>query len=551
MVDPKKLAGSDEADDRTYPAHPGIPHGESMDPSLGGVVRGGGEEGGRPAEQAAELRDASADHAVEGSEGLSPEELSELVAPLPPPRRRTRRRVPAEEAPPRRSLTPEQRLVVLDTWQRSGLPAKDFAALIGVSQHTLYKWKKRFEEEGPAGLQDKPRGRKPGSRLPDATRRAIVMLKRSHPDWGQDRIHAVLERTEGFGASPGAIGRVLDEEGYVVEETPTRPHPDKVRRFERARPNQLWQTDLFTFVLKRENRRVHLVAFMDDHSRFVVGHGLHASSSGAMVRETVEAAIANFGAPEEILTDNGTQYHTWRGKSAFRKLMERRGIQQIVSRPRHPQTLGKVERFWGTLWRECLEQAIFTGLDDARRRIALFVDHYNFQRPHSGIDGLVPADRFFAAAPQVQETLRKRVAANALELARSGVPRKTFYLTGRVGKESISLHGEGEKVVLTKGDGVREEVDLGAPGKRDDEVEAQELPESVSDGSAGVVEDVSLEEGPPPATEESESSELVEPAPTDPRPVAQPRGSVERMLQGLRGRLLGSPHPGSDAEGGA
>jgi transposase InsO family protein len=60
---------------------------------------------------------------------------------------------------------------------------------------------------------------------------------------------------------------------------PTHPHPDKVRRFERAGPNQLWQTDLFAFVLKRQNRRVYLVAFMDDHSRFVVSYGLHASQS--------------------------------------------------------------------------------------------------------------------------------------------------------------------------------------------------------------------------------------------------------------------------------
>ena len=67
------------------------------------------------------------------------------------------------------------------------------------------------------------------------------------------------------------------EQGYVVEDL--RPiHRDKVRRFERARPNQLWQSDLFTFVLKRQNRRVHLCAFMDDHSRFIVGYGLHASS---------------------------------------------------------------------------------------------------------------------------------------------------------------------------------------------------------------------------------------------------------------------------------
>ena len=79
-------------------------------------------------------------------------------------------------------------------------------------------------------------------------------------------------------------------------------------------PNELWQTDLFSFLLKRQRRRLHLVAYMDDYSRFIVGFGLHASAAGAMVRETFEQAIANFGAPEEILTDNGAQYVTWRGK---------------------------------------------------------------------------------------------------------------------------------------------------------------------------------------------------------------------------------------------
>jgi hypothetical protein len=95
----------------------------------------------------------------------------------------------------------------------------------------------------------------------------------------------------------------------------------------------LWQTDLFTFVLKRQNRRVYLVAFLDDHSRFVVGYGLHASQSSALVLEVLRAALASYGAPTEILTDNGSQYVTGRGKSAFTKELEQRGIRQVVARP--------------------------------------------------------------------------------------------------------------------------------------------------------------------------------------------------------------------------
>jgi hypothetical protein len=202
---------------------------------------------------------------------------------------------------------------------------------------------------------------------------------------------------------------------------------------------------------------------MDDHSRFVVGYGLHASQSGALVLEVLRAALGTYRCPEEILTDNGTQYVTWRGKSAFSKELDKQGIKQIVATPRRPQTLGKIERFWGSLWRECIESAVFVDLDDARRRIGWYIDHHNFQRPHQGIEGLVPADRYFGAAEEVKRTLTARVAANALELARHGVPKTPFYLTGRVGDQPFSVHAEGERVILTGTSGERREVDLVPP----------------------------------------------------------------------------------------
>lgn len=392
-------------------------------------------------------------------------------------------------------LSPEQRVLLLDTWRRSGLPASDFAALVGISKHTLYTWKKRFEEEGPAGLMDRPRGGPQGSRLPEITKRTILMLKEQNPDWGCQRISDMLLRGPALPASPAAVARILKESGYELEEVLTHPHPDKPREFERARPMQLWQSDLFTFILKRQNRRVYLVAFLDDYSRFIVSYGLYATPSAALVIEVLRAGIASYGPPEEILTDNGSQYVTWRGKSAFERELEKRGIKHLVAAPRRPQTLGKIERFWGTLWRECVETAVFLDLEDARRRIGLFIDHYNLQRPHQGIGGLVPADRFFGAAPEVLATLKARVTANALELARNGVPKEPLYLTGQVGGKAFSVHSEGERVILTAQDGARREIDLAPPPAK----EAAKLPDPVCPHGAPSVE--GLEEGqeePPP-----------------------------------------------------
>jgi hypothetical protein len=93
--------------------------------------------------------------------------------------------------------------------------------------------------------------------LPEITKRAILMMKQDNPDWGCEKISALLVRGPSLPASPQAVARVLHEAGYQTEEGPTRPHTPPVRHFERARPNQLWQTDLFTFVLKRHNRRVY------------------------------------------------------------------------------------------------------------------------------------------------------------------------------------------------------------------------------------------------------------------------------------------------------
>ena len=121
------------------------------------------------------------------------------------------------------NLTPAQRLLLLDTWQRSGLPAGDFAAMVGISKHRLYAWKWKFEREVPGGLVDRPRGGPKGSQLPELTKRTILMLKQANPEWGCQRISDMLLRGPALPASPSAVARVLIEAGYELKEEPNRP----------------------------------------------------------------------------------------------------------------------------------------------------------------------------------------------------------------------------------------------------------------------------------------------------------------------------------------
>lgn len=415
--------------------------------------------------------------------GIRPEESPSPEASPPKgvdEKPKAKRKAAKPKAPPSRKYTAEQKLVLIDTWKQSSLTAKEFTELVSVDYKSFSIWKARFEKEGPAGLFSKAPGPEPGSRVEPMTRKTILLLKEHHPEFGCERISQMLFRGSAIGVSASTVNRVLKEEGYESEEGPTRRHPDKPRRFERAKPGLMWQSDLFCFKLKRNNHMVHLVAYMDDHSRFLTGIGLASSATSAFVLEVVRTAIGNYGPPEEMLTDRGPQYKTWRGKTTFEKEMKSRGIEHIVSRPRHPQTLGKVERFWKTLWNELLKDAIFTDINDARRRIELYTSYYNFQRPHQGIDGLVPADRFFGVGSEVREMLEREVSKNALELARAGKVNKPFYMTGSVGDSKVSVHSEGDKLVMTRGDGRQEEVSFEAPVPPEIEmVEARDLDASI------------------------------------------------------------------------
>src|SRR5208282_3006346 len=166
-------------------------------------------------------------------------------------------------------------------------------------------------------------------------------------------------------------------------------NPPKPRFFERSTPNQMWQSDIFTFRLGGKN--AYLIGFIDDHSRYIVGLDLFRSQTAEHVLELYRTAAAEYGVPKEMLTDNGRQYATWRGKTRFQQELQKDRVHHIRSSPHHPMTLGKIERFWKTIWEDFLVRAQFDSFDQARERVRLWVKYYNHKRPHQSLDGLFPA----------------------------------------------------------------------------------------------------------------------------------------------------------------
>jgi transposase InsO family protein len=357
----------------------------------------------------------------------------------------------------RRTWAPEFRLEVARAVVDRRTPQTAVARVFGVPLTTVIDWTRRYRKEGAAallgqGARSAGRARSKPTHGPATVRReAVTGAKKAHPEHGTRKIRDVLARLEGVGVSETTVRRILHEEGLLEERPPTadRHHPE--RRFERAEPNQLWQSDIFTFLLRR-HERVYVTAFMDDCSRYLVSLVIAHHQRGTLVLEALSRAIADYGVPREILTDQGRQYTAWRGQTDFEEELRRQGIRHIKSRAHHPETLGKIERFWKTLWEELLSRTVFADFEDCQRRVGLFVQAYNFRRPHQGIGGLVPADRFFRAAPQVRAAVERGVAANALALSRARPARKPFYLVGRLGESDLSIALTGSGLLVKLGD---------------------------------------------------------------------------------------------------
>lgn len=369
-----------------------------------------------------------------------------------------------------RVVPADERRALLEAFFALKLPRAVFAKQYGVSLGTLSKWIRVYEEQGPKGLEPKQRGRKPGSGskplLPESVRERVLSTKRRFPSFGMRKIRDYVKRFFGIKVSAGGVASTLKREGIEPAEPKKKRKrgTDRIRRFERSRPSELWQTDITSFVLTRHSTRVYLVVFLDDHSRYVVSWGLTTRASAAWVCEVVMEGVARFGKPREILSDQGPQYFAWRGKSAFQKLLDREGIRHVVARAHHPQTVGKCERLWETVSREFWERAKPQDLTDARERLSHFFNHYNHFRPHQGLDGALPADRFFSAHDALRATLEEQQTLGELDLALHESPRMPVYLMGQIGDHKVSLSAQDGHLRFHTEAGLIEEMGLDLAG---------------------------------------------------------------------------------------
>jgi transposase InsO family protein len=343
----------------------------------------------------------------------------------------------------------------------SELTPRDVAEVVGVAPTTIETWRRLHREGGVAALSRKAASigvRRQCSQLEER----ILTHRREHPERGVRRIRDELRRDEGLSVSAEKIRTVVNDAGLGNPPPTPRRRPPQIRRFERELPNALWQVDIFTFQLKRMYP-VYMIGIIDDHSRYIVGWGLFRQQNAEAVLEVLKGALGQWGAPREILSDNGRQFVAWRGETRFQRVLKQQGIGHVRSATHHPQTLGKIERFWQTLWREFLSEAVFASFADACQRCDHWIHYYNHQRPHQGIEGACPADRFYGLSDDVDEAVRQGCRDNALRLALDQEPRPPLYLLGQLGGTDVQVTRKGEAIEVKVGDAVREVIRLGAP----------------------------------------------------------------------------------------
>jgi transposase InsO family protein len=278
---------------------------------------------------------------------------------------------------------------------RSGLASpREAAARRGVGKTQVYEWLARYEAEGASGLA--PRSRRPlrsPRQLDAAVEDQIVAWRKQRPRWGAKKIRAELAREGWPVPAVSTVHQVLVRRGLVQPAPRRREPPGGWRRFVRPCCNDLWHIDATRHQLA-DGRGFWVIDLVDDHSRFLLAAHVTAAPSMRAGWDAFRGAVAACGLPRQLISDNGINF-TGRllGRTvAFERQVAAAGTELIHASPRHPQTIGKLERQHRTQNDWIADHGRPRSLPAAQRLLDAYRDDYNHHRPHEAIGQHYPAD---------------------------------------------------------------------------------------------------------------------------------------------------------------
>lgn len=290
---------------------------------------------------------------------------------------------------PWRSKTVEK---LREEFVSSAKECTNFSALcreFGITRKTGYKWLKRYAESEP--LSDKSRAPNfIANKTPEDTESLIVALRKYNPGWGAKKLKAALEREGIKLPCVKTVNNILNRYGCIAPEESARHRP--FIRYEKEHCNDMWQTDFKGEFKMADQKYCYPLNIFDDHSRFVI-KTVPCSSTANVVIPAFRTAFEEFGMPNSVLSDNGSQFSGFRqGYTQFEKWLMNHDILPIHGRIKHPQTQGKIERFHRAMKDELLKHIEIRDIADAEIQLGKWRDKYNNQRPHEALGMKCPAD---------------------------------------------------------------------------------------------------------------------------------------------------------------
>jgi transposase InsO family protein len=282
----------------------------------------------------------------------------------------------------------DQRVQFVILAMRQAEPFSVLCAQFGISRPTGYLWLERYREGGVAAIAERSRRplQTPG-RTGLALEQRVVQLRQRYPDWGARKLAVLLGR-EGIELPAGTIHRILLRYDLVRE---ADRHSPAVKRFERERPNELWQMDFKG--PKNWHRRIGPLSVIDDCSRYLIRLSDTGGLDGGLVKGQLELGFEQCGVPDGMLMDHGTPWWNWQsfaGRTQLSLWLMRQGIRLCWSGIRHPQTQGKVERFHGSLQRALDRRGVPT--QEPQAWLDAFRLEHNHVRPHEALGMKTPAE---------------------------------------------------------------------------------------------------------------------------------------------------------------
>lgn len=319
----------------------------------------------------------------------------------------------------------EQRREFVRLAMQEGVNRRELFRRFGISPDVGYKWLRRWTA-GDRDLADRSRQpRTSPARSAAELEAAVLAIRDTHPAWGARKIVRCLERDAIAAPAVSTTHAILRRNGRVQPSagTPGKPY----QRFEHPAPNLLWQMDFKGRVPLTSGGACHPLTIVDDHSRYALCLAACGNEQSRTVQGQLERTFRCYGLPEGLFVDNGSPWGDPAGER-FTQLgvwLLKLGVKIIHSRPYHPQSRGKNERFHRTLKAEVFAMRLFRRLAEVQHAFDRWRLVYNLERPHEALGQEVPASRYRPSDRAMPDRLPK-IEYDEHEIVRTASTSKSY-----------------------------------------------------------------------------------------------------------------------------